>query len=222
MGKAKMKFLKLLKVFIFSTGLQAETEYLAKIELERSQVALLWSNVTDSSSLCQGPECHTVNVKCSIPKNLVKAGQTPEFDFYYSWVKTIARNGRRIDGPDCQPYYMRQCENEVKSPIDINTCREYCFGPIIENSAKQTVEKTVQVQNYFSLKDDGLFTCVVRQGNTEIALSEEKKLLWIQPECGAVCWAGVVYSCLGGLIIILLIMRNFTFSNLPNKVDIAT
>ena len=42
--------------------------------------------------------------------------------------------------------HVRQCENEVKSPIDMNTCREYCFGPIVENSVKQTVEKTLQVK----------------------------------------------------------------------------
>ena len=39
--------------------------------------------------------------------------------------------------------------------------------------------------------------------------------------CNSVCVAGIIYSCGIGLIIVVLTIKSFIFSTLPNKVNVG-
>ena len=61
-------------------------------------------------------------------------------------------------------------------PITDTSCREYCFYPIVESD--DSWSRVLQIQNYFSYKDDGYYTCSVTNKDG-LSIDETKQLLWL-------------------------------------------
>merc|ERR1712227_444300 len=201
----KMKFLILIKI------LQA-TEI--SIQFERESVSKLWLNGTGDLG-CYGTQCNVVNVKCEVTAAEIASGQVPTFKFHYQRNMVITRSLYSTnDAPPCNGTYLHQCGKI--GVIDENTCVEYCQQPVIVQG--NTAKKTLQVQNYFSLKDDGQYTCtaVFDNGNVVQAVQTMK---YPNPECNSMCIFGIVLSVTIGYIPTLLVMTTIGFGEDTNKVD---
>lgn len=89
--------------------------------------------------------------------------------------------------PHCNETYLHQATDSLIileklkyyqcgkiGEINDDTCTEYCQYPVVSGST--TASKTIQVQNYFSLKDDGQYTCtaIFSSGTTYQAVETMK------------------------------------------------
>lgn len=93
-------------ILIFSSTVWGEILN-PSLQMTRSEVGILWSNVTDGKALCQGTQCHVINIQCSISAESVT--NEPTFNFDYTWQVTIARANKPVSGPRCINQYLHQC-----------------------------------------------------------------------------------------------------------------
>merc|ERR1711970_1283249 len=97
--------------------------------------------------------------------------------------------------PYCNETYLHQCGKIGE--INDSTCTEYCQYPVVSGSTATTASKTIQVQNYFSLKDDGHYTCTVTFPNG-ISYQSVETMKYPNPKCNEMCVFGIVSSVTSG------------------------
>ena len=94
------------------------------------------------------------------------------------------------------------------------------------------MQKTLQVQNYFSLKDDGQYTCTAAFDNGKVLQAVETmkypnrkwrltalKAEHFLAECNTMCISGIVLSVTAGYVLTLLVMTTIAFGEDKNKID---
>jgi len=92
----------------------------------------------------------------------------------------------------CNHNYLQQCDN----------CREYCFWSSHE----------IEIQNYFALKDDGLYKCTDGQEEATGHLN------FINPKCGSMCIAATTISVVCSFAILAAITFPFIFTKAVTNV----
>ena len=87
-------------------------------------------------SFCQTTKCNVVRIKCPL--------ESTSINWQFRHIVAITREKApvwldfQITKP-CNHTYLQQCDN----------CREYCYWSSHE----------IEIQNYYALKDDGLYKC---------------------------------------------------------------
>ncbi|CAG5111444.1 Oidioi.mRNA.OKI2018_I69.chr2.g5754.t1.cds [Oikopleura dioica] len=174
--------------FIFCIFLLSSVKAENSLEFERTIVGPLFSNFTQKN-FCQTTECNVVRIKCPLKSTSI----TWKFRHIVAitrerapvWVEFEAKKA-------CNHTYLRQCEN----------CREYCFWS----------PKEIEIQNYYALKDDGLYKC---SDGLEEATGH---LNFINPKCGSMCVAATTIVLLFSFAIVAGLTFPFIFSKATTNV----